>query len=144
MKVRKIMTKDLAAVKEDQSIEALIFLLEKSELSGVPVVDEKGVVVGFIAERDVISSALPGYFEMLRTASYLPDMNQLAKRLEGLRGDPVSKHMVEEVITVNEEEADIHVADLIIRNELNRVPVVDEEGRLAGIVRKVDLIGALL
>jgi len=144
MKVKDIMTKDLTAVRANQSLKALIFLLEKSELSGVPVVDQKGVVVGFISERDIIQAALPNYFEMLRTASYLPDINQLSRRLEEIKGDHVEEYMVEEVITVDEEEEDIHVADLIIRNELNRVPVVDEDGMLAGIVQRIDLLGALL
>lgn len=144
MKVRDIMTKDLTAVRANQSLKALIFLLKKSELSGVPVVDQKGVVVGFISERDIIQAALPNYFEMLRTASYLPDINQLSRRLEEIKGDHVEEYMVEEVITVDEDEEDIHVADLIIRNELNRVPVVDEDGMLAGIVQRIDLLGALL
>lgn len=144
MKVSDIMTKDLTAVRANQTLKALIFLLEKSELSGVPVVDETGVVVGFISERDIISAALPNYFEMLRTASYLPDINQLSRRLEEIKGDPVEEYMVEEVITVDEDEEDIHVADLIIRNELNRVPVVDEKGMLSGIVQRIDLLGALL
>lgn len=138
------MTKDLTAVRANQSLKALIFLLKKSELSGVPVVDQKGVVVGFISERDIIQAALPNYFEMLRTASYLPDINQLSRRLEEIKGDHVEEYMVEEVITVDEDEEDIHVADLIIRNELNRVPVVDEDGMLAGIVQRIDLLGALL
>ena len=144
MRVKDIMTRDLTAVRKNQSLKALIFLLEKSELSGVPVIDKKGTVVGFISERDVISAALPNYFEMLRTASYLPDINQLSRRLEEIKGDPVSKYMVEDVITVDEDEEDIHVADLIIRNELNRVPVVDKDGMLTGIVQRIDLLGALL
>lgn len=144
MRVKDIMTKDLTAVRESQSLKALIFLLEKSELSGVPVIDKRGTVVGFISERDVIQAALPNYFEMLRTASYLPDINQLSRRLEEIKEDPVSEYMVEDVITVDEDEEDIHVADLIIRNELNRVPVVNEDGMLTGIVQRIDLLGALL
>lgn len=144
MKVNEIMTKDLTSVREDETLKALIYLMEKTSVSGVPVTDERGVVVGFISERDVISAALPNYFEMLRTASYIPDINQLSRRLEEIKGDKVSEYMVEEVITVDEDEEDIHVADLIIRNELNRVPVIDKNGMLCGIVQRIDLLGALL
>ncbi|MFW6048980.1 MAG: HPP family protein [Candidatus Bipolaricaulota bacterium] len=144
MKVKEIMTKDLTSVREDESLKALIYLMEKTSVSGVPVTDERGVVVGFISERDVISAALPNYFEMLRTASYIPDINQLSRRLEEIKGDSVSEYMVEDVITVDEDEEDIHVADLIIRNELNRVPVIDKEGMLCGVVQRIDLLGALL
>lgn len=144
MKVKEIMTKDLTAVRTNQSLEALMFLLEKSTLSGVPAIDRQGFVVGFISERDVISAALPGYFEMLRTASYIPDINQLSNKLEEIKNDPVSQYMTEDVITVSEEEKDIHVADLMIRNQINRVPVVDQDGMLTGIVRRIDLLGALV
>lgn len=144
MKVKEIMTKDLTSVREDETLKALIFLMEKTSLSGVPVTDERGVVVGFISERDVISAALPNYFEMLRTASYIPDINQLSRRLEEIKGDKVANYMVKDVITVGEDEEDIHVADLIIRNELNRVPVVDKDGLLSGVVQRIDLLGALL
>jgi len=144
VKVKDIMTRDLSSVCEEDTIKDLIYLLEKSELPGVPVVDQEGRVVGFISERDVIASALPDYFEMLRTAFYIPDINQLSKELEEIASDPISKHMVEDVVSVSEEEEDLHVADLIIRNDLNRVPVVDDQGMLSGIVRRIDLLGALL
>lgn len=144
MRAEDIMTKDLTAVEKDRSLEALISLLDKSGLSGVPVIDERGIVVGFISERDVISAALPGYFEMLRTTSYLPDLDQVSRRLEEIREEPVSEYMSEEVITVSEDEEDIHVADLIVRNRLKRIPVVDEEGMLVGIARRIDLLGPLL
>lgn len=144
MKVSEIMTKDLTSVSKDATLKELIYLLDRSELSGVPVVDDEGFVVGFISERDVIEAALPDYFEMLRTALYIPDINQLSSELEEIEGDPVSDHMTEEVVSIDRDEEDLHVADLIIRNGLNRIPVVDEDGLLAGIVRRIDLLGALL
>lgn len=144
MKVRDIMTKDLTSVDEDATLQELLYLLDNSELSGVPVVDEEGLVVGFISERDVIEAALPDYFEMLRTAFYIPDINQLSKQLEEIENDPVAKHMTKEVVSVSANEEDLHVADLIIRNDLNRIPVVDEDGILVGVVRRIDLMEALL
>ncbi|MFP4589783.1 MAG: HPP family protein, partial [Candidatus Acetothermia bacterium] len=142
MKVKDIMTRDLTTVYETASIEELIDLLNKSELSGVPVVNDKGEVVGFISERDVIEAALPDYFEMLRTAFYIPDINQLSRELEEIEKQPVKEHMTTEVVSVTEDEEDLHVADLIIRNGLNQVPVIDEDGMLAGLVRRIDLLEA--
>lgn len=144
MKVKDIMTRDMTSIDQDATIKDLIYLLEQSELSGVPIVDDEGIVVGFISERDVIEAALPDYFEMLRTAFYIPDINQLSQRLEEIGLEPVSRYMIEDVVSVGEEEEDLHVADLIIRNHLHRVPVVDKDGMLTGIVRRIDLLGALL
>ena len=144
MKVRDIMTRDLTSIQQNATIKDLIFVLEKSELSGIPVLDDDGVVVGFISERDVIEAALPDYFEMLRTAFYIPDIDQLSTRLEEIEEEEVSKYMTEDIVSVSEDEEDLHVADLIIRNDLNRVPVVDRDGMLSGIVRRIDLLGALI
>lgn len=144
MKVKDIMTRDLTSIQEDATIKDLIFVLEKSELSGVPVLDDEGKVVGFISERDVIEAALPDYFEMLRTAFYIPDIDQLSKKLEEIEDDSISEYMTEDVVSVSEDEEDLHVADLIIRNGLHRVPVVDRDEMLAGIVRRIDLLGTLI
>ncbi len=144
MKVKEIMTKDLTSVTEAESVENLIYLLDRSELSGVPVVDDQGIVVGFISERDVIEAILPDYFEMLRTVFYRPDLNQLSKELLEIQDHPVSNYMTKEVLSVTEDQEDVQVADLIIRNGLNRIPVVNKDGMLVGTVRRIDLMEALL
>ncbi len=140
MKVREIMTRDLTAVEKDIPVRELIFILDNAEMPNVPVVNEEGVLIGFISEKDLIRAALPGYFEMLHSASFIPDMNQLAGKLAQISEEPIEKYMSTDVVSVTMEDDDLRAADLIIRKGVKNLPVVDEEGRLVGRVRRIDLL----
>ena len=140
MKVREIMTKDLTAIERDVPVRELIFILENAEMPNMPVVDDEGRLIGFISEKDMIRAALPGYFEMLHSASFIPDMNQLATKLLRIADDPVEKYMHREVFFVTEDDDDLRAADLIIRKGVKNLPVVDGDGRLVGRVRRIDLL----
>ena len=144
MKVREIMTKDLTSMDKEVSVKGLIFTLKNAEISNVPIVDEEGKLAGFISERDLIKAALPGYFEMLHSTSFIPDMNQLAKKLAQIQDDPIEKYMQHDVVFVEEEDDDLQAADLIIRKGLKSLPVVDSDRRLVGVVKRIDLLRHLL
>ena len=140
MKVRDIMTKDLTAVEKDIPVRELIFILNNAEMPNVPVVDEDGRLTGFISEKDLIRAALPGYFEMLHSTSFIPDMNQLARKLTQIADEPIEKFIRTTVMSVTEDDDDLQAADLIIRKGVKNVPVVDVDGRLVGRVRRIDLL----
>ncbi|MFC2099618.1 HPP family protein [Candidatus Bipolaricaulota bacterium] len=144
MKVREIMTKDLTSVEKDMPVRELIFVLDNAEMPNVPVVDEENRLIGFISEKDLIRAALPGYFEMLHSASFIPDMNQLARKLDQIADEPIEKYMNQKVLSVTEEDDDLRAADLIIRKGVKNLPVVDDAGRLIGRVRRIDLLRRLL
>jgi CBS domain-containing protein len=144
MKVREIMTKDLTSVEKDIPVRELIFVLDNAEMPNVPVVDEDNRLIGFISEKDLIRAALPGYFEMLHSASFIPDMNQLARKLEQIADEPIEKYMNKNAISVTEQDDDLRAADLIIRKGVKNLPVVDDAGRLIGRVRRIDLLRRLL
>jgi len=144
VKVRDIMTKDLTAVEKDISVRELIFILNNAEMPNVPVVDEDGRLTGFVSEKDLIRAALPGYFEMLHSTSFIPDMNQLSRKLTSIADEPIEKFVQKTVMSVTEDDDDLQAADLIIRKGVKNVPVVDANGRLVGRVRRIDLLRHLL
>jgi len=144
MKVRDIMTKDLTSCEKDVSVRELIFILDSAGIPNIPIVDEEEKVIGYISEKDLIKAALPGYFEMLHTASFIPDLNQISKKLAQIADDPVEKYMQHNAIVVTEDDDDLQAADLIIRKGTKSLPVVDSEGRLVGKVRRIDLLHHLL
>ncbi|MEA1871040.1 MAG: CBS domain-containing protein [Candidatus Bipolaricaulota bacterium] len=144
MKVRDIMTKDLTSCEKDVSVRELIFILDSAGIPNIPIVDEEEKVIGYISEKDLIKAALPGYFEMLHTASFIPDLNQISKKLAQIADDPVEKYMQHDAIVVTEDDDDLQAADLIIRKGTKSLPVVDNEGRLVGKVKRIDLLQHLL
>jgi CBS domain-containing protein len=144
MKVRDIMTKDLTSCEKDISVRELIFILDSAGIPNIPIVDEEEKVIGYISEKDLIKAALPGYFEMLHTTSFIPDLNQISKKLAQIADDPVEKYMQHNVIVVTEDDDDLQAADIIIRKGTKSLPVVDSEGRLVGKVKRIDLLHHLL
>ncbi|HID08847.1 TPA: CBS domain-containing protein, partial [Candidatus Micrarchaeota archaeon] len=112
-------------------------------LSTLPVVDEEGKLVGIITEHDLIQAALPEYFEMLHSVTFLPNLNQIQKRLKEMAFRPVSEYM-KEVFSVHLDDEDLHIADLLIRKRLKQIPVVDGEGHLVGVIRRIDLLSRLI
>ena len=144
MKVREIMTRDLTAEEKTIPVRELIFILNSADMSNMPIVDAEGKLIGIISEKDLIKAALPGYFEMLHSTSFIPDMNQLAKKLVQIADDPIEKYMQRDFICVEEDDDDLQAADLIIRRNLKSLPVVDKEGRLVGVVKRIDLLEYLL
>ncbi|HCZ07238.1 MAG TPA: CBS domain-containing protein [Thermotogae bacterium] len=140
MKVKDVLIRDISAVFEDETIENFVRMCSMQSLSGLPVVDENMVVVGYISENDVINAAIPSYFSLLQSVSFLPDTHQLVQRLQKIKNDEVSKYMNTPAVTVKEDDTLIHVADLIIRRRLKSVPVVDDQGRLVGVVTRMSVL----
>ena len=144
MKVRELMLRDLTSVESEDAMRVLAETLEASETSSVPVTDEDSRLVGMISERDVLAAAMPKYMEMLHSASFMPNMDQLSAGLGRIAEDPVAEHMCRRATSVAENAEDLQAADLMLRHKLRLLPVVDEQGRLVGVVRRVDLFKHVL
>jgi len=143
MKVRDFIRRDLSAVERGTPVIQAIKLLGNSGLSSLPVVDEEGKVVGIISERDLIRVLVPEYVDMLSSASFLPSMDRLAKKLREIENHPVERYMNKGVIVVHPDDTDLYAADLMIRKGLKQLPVVDEDGHLVGLVCRIDLLSRL-
>lgn len=143
MKVQEFLRRDLTSVDRDTPLAQVIRLLEQSGHASLPVVDEEGRVVGVISERDIIRALLPGYMDLLRSASFLPSLNQMARRLREIAHLPAEQFMTKDVVACKPEDTDLYVADLMLRRGLKQIPVVDAQGRLIGVVRRIDLLSHL-
>ncbi|HEU68092.1 MAG TPA: CBS domain-containing protein [Candidatus Acetothermia bacterium] len=143
MKAHEVMRRDLTSVELDTTVDHVIYLLHQSGLASLPVVDEDGRVVGIISERDLIRALLPGYVDMLESSAFLPSLDQLGRKLHEIGRKPIAEFMVREVIAARPDDSDLHLADLMIRKGLKQIPVLDDENRLVGVVRRIDLLHRL-
>ena len=146
MKVSQLMTRQFPIVREEMPIREFVRALceGSSGASGLPVVDPEGRVVGFISERDVIEAALPDYLDLLQSEAIWPEVEQFSQKLREVAAEPIRSYMRTDVVKVTEEEDDLYVAELMIRKGLKVLPVVDVEGKLVGLVRRVDLLKGML
>ena len=116
-----IMTSNMVTVRPDASIEEAIELLMRDQISGLPVIDDDGRLVGVITEFALLAVAYD-------------------KRV---KNHTVSQHMTREVITVEVDAPLSRIADLCIVHRVRRVPVM-ENGRMVGLIARRDVLRALV
>jgi CBS domain-containing protein len=140
-----LMTRDVAVVHPETSLLDAVKLMAKRRISGVPVVDDAGSIVGMMSEGDLVRWH-EGYTErQARWLDMLADGFELAP--EFLRGIQEQRRKVKSVMatgvtTVTEDTPARDVAHLMHARNIKRVPVV-RDGKLVGIVARSDLVRAL-
>lgn len=140
-----LMTRDVAVVHPETSLLEAVKLMAQRHISGMPVVDSTGKIVGMMSEGDLVRWH-EGYTErQARWLDMLADGFELAPAfLEGIQEQQrkVKSVMAPGATTVSEETPAREVASLMYAKNIKRVPVV-RDGKLVGIVARSDLIRAL-
>lgn len=116
--VGELMTSRVARARPETSFDGLVRLLRRRRVSGVPVLDRDDKVVGVVSEKDLTKTR---------------DRRATAAEL-----------MSSPAITVHPEQRGVDAARVMDRHRVNRLPVVDEEDRLIGIVTRGDLMRLFL
>ena len=158
MQARDLMTPDVETVHPDDEISEVLIRLGRADFNGFPVVDEDDRVVGIVTQHDLVHLFQPsdrtlwipvGLPPFLETLEYAVDLSwdQLDAELDLLRyaGKPVRTIMTEDVVTVRPDDDFDGILDLLADDErdINRLPVVDEDDRLVGIVARQDVLRAI-
>ena len=118
------MSASLVTFAPDMDVMNAIDILVNHRISGAPVVDERGNLVGLLSEKDCMKVAVQaGYYEEL--------------------GGRVADYMTHEVITVEAESSVLEVAKLFMESGPRRYPVV-EDNRLVGQISRRDVLKALI
>ncbi|MGK2954529.1 MAG: CBS domain-containing protein [Solirubrobacterales bacterium] len=147
--VADIMDREPATVSPDDDIRSVIDVLQTHDLPGVPVVDETRKVVGIITDSDLVISDedadfhLPHYVNIMGAVVFLESTKHFEERAKKAFAATATEMMTADPWTVKADEPAEHAAKLISEKKHNRLPVVDEEGRLVGVVTRVDVLAAL-
>ncbi|MDN5341655.1 CBS domain-containing protein [Oceanotoga sp. DSM 15011] len=140
MKAKDIMQRDLTSIMEDENIERFIKICQRHGLSALPVINGDFKLVGYLSESGVISASLPGYLSLMESSAFIPDSHQFFKGLSKILDKPVSDFMSDKPFKVYIDDTVLHVADVIIKNKLKIIPVVDHDDKLVGIIRRIGLL----
>jgi CBS domain-containing protein len=147
--VAEVMDRDPDAVGPDDDVRTVIELMRDSELPGVPVVDGERRVIGIVTESDLVISDeeedlhLPHYFNLMGATIFLQPVRGFEDRLRKAFAIKVSDLMTSDPLCCAENDSVKHAARLIVEKHHNRLPVVDSDGKLAGVVTRVDVLSAL-
>ncbi len=147
--VRQVMTTDVLTFHRDDTVEAAAKALSDRRLGGAPVVDDDGVLVGLLEDDDLIVqdsrlhyptviSLLGGYIELPSSVS------RFEADLRKAVGATVADVMDADPVTCAEDDTLETVATVMHERGVSRLPVVDPDGTVVGIVSRGDIVRAIV
>jgi len=144
MKARDVMVAPIITVKPTASVRDAAEMLVENRISGLPVVDDDGKLVGVVSEGDLLHRVEAGtdrrrsWWLQLITGD-----TRLASEYIGAHARKVADVMSRRVITAPPETPLSEIAIRMEKNAINRVPIVDSDGQLVGIVSRANLVQAI-
>ena len=143
MQVRDVMTRKVISVTDGDSILTAARLMLQNRISGLPVVDPRGNLVGVVTEGDFLrrgelgtQRSRPAWLEFLLGAG------RLAKEYVHAYGRKVGEIMTVDPVFVGEDDSLETVVEAMERRHIKRLPVM-RDGRLVGIVSRANLVQAV-
>lgn len=148
--VAEIMDADPVTVRPQDGVEDVVHKMHDHQLPGIPVIEPDGTLAGIITESDLIlwdeeeDVEPPPSLQIMGGVIYLGSVRHWEERIKKSIAGTAGELMTREVVTVA-PDADAHDAGrLIAEHKHNRLPVVDADGHLLGVVTRVDVLEALL
>lgn len=132
-KAREIMTSEVISITQEAPLDDAMKLLTEHHISGMPVVDDEKKVIGVIAEADIIE---------IYTGKRRTGLLDILHRKRGNIPSCVKEVMTAPPVTVTATTPVYEIADIFTQKRINRVPVVDEQNTLIGIVARADVVKA--
>jgi CBS domain-containing protein len=147
--VKEIMETEPITVSPETDVETVISMLRREELPGLPVVDAVGRCVGIVTEADLVvpddqgDLHLPHYISVFGGVVFLEPFKRFEDKLRKAFASSAADMMTANPDTVGPDASPQEAARQIHDSGHNRLPVVDDDGRLVGVVTRVDVLGAL-
>lgn len=140
-RVRDLMTPDPKKVSLDTSLEEVARLLLSSTFTGLPVVDDAGRPVGVISQGDLIYRAgMPVRIGLLAES----DQEKINTVLEALASRKAREVMTKPAVVIGRDDLVTDAVNLMLKKKVKRLPVIDADGKLVGILSRLDVFHAIL
>lgn len=144
------MDPDVPSVSPEDDARTVIDLLARQDLAAVPVVDADRKVVGIVSESDLVISDeesdlhLPHYLNIMGGIVFVGSMKGFEEKLNKAFATNVSELMTADPVVARTWERVDRIGRVIAEKHHNHLPVVDDDGRLAGLVTRADVLAALV
>ena len=143
VKAKDIMSADVITVQKDATIEEIAHILTEKNISGVPVVDDDNSVIGVVTQKDLlykkIEPRFPPVVEILGGLIFLKSVKNYNEELRKLVATKAEEIMTKKVVTVDEDTDIERIAELMVEQDINRIPVV-KASKLVGIISRTDVV----
>ena len=155
IKIKDAMEKNVIKFHADDKISEVAQKLRDNKISGAPIVDDNSKVIGIVSEGDImrllevhsprLNLILPSPLDVIELPIRMKhEMDEIAEDMNRAASVLIGEIMTKEVFTIKEDDDISDAAQFMDTHSINRLPVVDEEGKLIGIITRGDLISALV
>ena len=138
VKASDLMTKPVQLVNQEMALVEAAALLAEKRISGAPVVDQEGKIVGVVSEKDFLKemgfSATPSFMQIATHC-----LNDKSCMIGRLRNRTVGDIMTRPPVTGVPEMTIGEISNLFVARKINRLPILSADGRPVGIVTRTDL-----
>ncbi|HIK55604.1 MAG TPA: CBS domain-containing protein [Synechococcales cyanobacterium M55_K2018_004] len=143
--VADVMSRDPIVVKPETPLQEAIKILAERRISGLPVVDDGGQLVGIVSETDLMwretGVTLPPYIMLLDSVIYLENPAKYERALHKALGQTVGEVMTKKnLLTIKPDKPLRDAAQLMHERSVHRLPVVDDTGKVVGILTRGDIV----
>lgn len=142
-----IMTRKVITITHDATVKDLARLLSLHQISGVPVVDDGGKVIGVVTESDLIYQTkkvhIPTVIAILDSVFYLENPDKMEDEMKKMAGVKVADILTKTPVTVDETTPLDEIATIMSEKNRHTLPVM-KDGALVGIIGKKDIIRTLI
>jgi CBS domain-containing protein len=141
------MSRDPILVRTDTPLKEAIQILAERRISGLPVVDENGKLVGVLSETDLMWQETgvtpPAYIMFLDSVIYLQNPGTYERELHKALGQTVGEVMTSDAITIAPDKFLREAAALMHERNVRRLPVIDQSEQVIGILTRGDIVRAM-
>ena len=142
--VADVMTANPLTISPEAPLQEAIQTLAEKKISGLPVVDDKGKLVGIISESDLMwqetGVEAPPYIMFLDSVIYLQNPARHEKEIHKALGQTVGEVMSENPLSVKPNLSVKEAARIMHEKKVRRLPVIDDKTQLVGIITQGDVI----
>ena len=143
MQVKDVMTRNVISVGADEPVVKAARIMLQNRISGLPVVDAKGDLVGIVTEGDFLRRREIGTERRRpKWLEFVLGPGRLAQEYVRTSGRKVAEIMTPDPLTIGEDDALDDVVEMMERRRIKRLPVI-RAGRMVGIVSRANLMHAL-
>ena len=142
MQVRDVMNKSVRAVRPDTKVMEVASLMCLYRYHGLPVTEEDGTLIGFIAEKDLLHHLFPTFERLMEEGLGNVDLDMEMGRYSEVLDLYVSNLMTRNPIAVTPDMHVLRATTIMVRNKFRRIPVA-ENGRLVGVLSLGDVHKAI-
>lgn len=143
MNVRHVMEVSVITIPAGSTYEDVAKILYTHDVSGAPVVDGEGTLIGAVSEKDLFRILYPFYRSYYEHPESYTDFEARENKIDEIRKHPVETFMSKEVFTIGPEEPIMRAGAMMLAKGVNRLPVVDG-GRVVGMISRKNIYRNIL